>query len=454
VNARRIRLLIVAIALCAPGCSLYPKIFSRDPFGPKAACALPPEATKEEIVLYLNKNILGENGRGGVTGWRAKPKVYVKGIPVGADADLAVAAPRNLRMRVYEPLSGNAMMDLGSNDEHFWLWTRDQPDQRNDILKCRHEDFGTAITELNMRLPFHPDWMMEVFGVVPLDPSEFTVERPFENSPIVDLVAQRHAPTGEPVLRVIRINACHGLVLEHQLRRQGGTVIARAILSGHYKQPDSLAIVPKQIRLEWPELDEFIVLKLNEIDVNAGVSDDSQMWTMNTPPGSQVVDLGDMARSRGVPGEMDRSREVPYVQLDEIQRGGGSNAAESGMAAIDTGDSEAPAWGNVSPATDGNPKIDLSMEGEDWQTPESRVGRVDADEMEFEVPESSRPATTSPWAGEPTIRMQSSESSSTARHPNRSRFFNWLFPRRDARPAAYSSKASQSSSVRPRLGLE
>lgn len=447
-NARRIRLLIVAVALSATGCNLYPKIFTRDPFGPKAACALPPEATKEEIVLYLNKNILGENGRGGVTGWRSKPKVYVKGIPVGADADLAVAAPRNLRMRVYEPLSGNAMMDLGSNDEHFWLWTKDQPDQRNDVMVCRHEDFGTAITKLNMRLPFHPDWMMEVFGVVPLDPSEFAIEHPFEKSPIVDLVAHRHAPNGEPVLRVIRINACHGLVLEHQLRREGGGVIARAVLTGHYKQPDSQAIVPKQIRLEWPELDEFIVLKLNEIDVNSGVSNESQLWTMNAPPGSQVVDLGQMARLQG---------KDPIAMHEEIEQTGTSNPAQPGSAAVLTEDTEAPAWGGEPQSSDGNPNIDLTIEREDWQTPEARAGRVNADEMEFEVPESSESSSASPWAEEPTIRMQSSESLRGTKRSGRSRFFNWLFPTRPseaAPPGAYFSGASRSSSVRPRLGLE
>jgi hypothetical protein len=440
VIARSIRLLIVAAALTASGCTWLSKIYSRDPFSPKSPCALPPEASKEELVSYLNKNILADGGRAGLTSWRSRAKVRAKAMPVGVDAEIALSAPRNLRLRVYEPLSNNALMDMGSNDQQFWLWSKEQ---KQEVVTCHHEDFATAITELRMPLPFHPDWMMEVFGVVPYDPSEFKVEHPFEKGPLVDLVAQRFGPNGEPVSRVIRIDACHGIVREHQLRRQDGSVIARALLSNHFKEPTSQLIVAKQVRLEWPDLDEFIVLTFHEIDVNPQMAEESSLWTVPSPPGSQLVDLGDIARERG--------RQMAERDPGLEQAGASSAASATG------GESEAPAWSGESTDASPNPNVGLSIESADWQAPEERAGRVGPDEMEFESPEPADSSSASPWPDEPTIRMQSSDMEPAAKRPSRSRFFNWLFPKRKsatAPPAAYSSEASRSSSGRPRLGLE
>src|SRR5262249_54991683 len=66
----------------------------REPFGPRAPCALKPNATADEIVAYLNQNT------GRIQSWRAEHvTISGPGSPFSANAMLAVEAPRNFRLR-------------------------------------------------------------------------------------------------------------------------------------------------------------------------------------------------------------------------------------------------------------------------------------------------------------------------------------------------------------------
>lgn len=436
-------LLLILFAMAAPGCGWTSKLAgTKSPFDKNAPCALPPEATKDEVIAYLNKNVLGDGDRPGLTSWSSSIKVTATGMAgIETKGEIAVAAPRNLRLNVFQPVSKNLVMDLGSNDEQFWLWSQEEKQQ---VMTCRHDDFAMALTELNMPLPFHPDWMMEVFGVIPLDPSEFRMERPFSGSPIADLIADRYGPSGEPVQRVIRIDSCHGYVMEHQLRRNDGSTIARAILYNHYRDPATQLTIAKKVRIDWPDIDGFIVLTFSDINVNPTVSDDSPKWTMPSPPGSQVVDLGDLARSRRRPNT-------------KAVAEGGAIPPDNQQASATSDGPDAPVWPASAATTPPTPEVQLSIEPEDWQRPDERAGRIGPEDMEFEQPEPAGESSAPTWAQEPTIRMQSPHAQNAQQQSKGFSLFNWLRATRPSAggpPSAYSSEASRSSSVRPRLGLE
>ncbi|HVJ86802.1 MAG TPA: hypothetical protein VM452_14215, partial [Caulifigura sp.] len=298
---RGLQILILATALLAPGCNWLNRFGStRDPFGPKAACALPPESTKEEIVAYLNKNILAEEGKPGLRGWKSESaKIQMQGFSVGAT--LQVEAPRNFRLRVSQPLSNTAMLDIGSNSEHFWVWDKNAPERV--VMTCRHDDIASTAASLQMPFPVQPEWLMEVLGVVPLDPSEFRLERESKGSPFVKLISECRGPAGEPMQRVIQVNACHGLVMLHELRNAEGKVIASASFSGHYHDPETKLVLVKQIRLELPQDKMLLVLKLDGIRVNPSVTDGDVVFTLPQLPGHKTIDLAELARSHRGAGE-------------------------------------------------------------------------------------------------------------------------------------------------------
>ncbi len=433
---RGLPILILATALLAPGCNWLNRFGStRDPFGPKAACALPPESTKEEIVAYLNKNILAEEGQPGLRGWKTESaKIRMHGF--SASASLQVEAPRNFRLRVSQPLSNTAMLDIGSNSEQFWVWSKDS--QERVVLTCRHSDVQTTAAHLDLPLPVQPEWLMEVLGVVPLDPSEFRLEREGKGSPLVKLISDCYGPGGEPMQRVIQVNACHGLVTLHELRNGEGKVIASASFTGHYHDADTKLVLVKQIRIELPQDKMLLALELDRIQVNPPVTQDSVVFTVPQLPGHRMIDLAEVARSqRG----LDPRQYAEAPPLSAPERPGSAVPAEPGFPA--------PGQPRAMPVSGQSPTLGFEADNEEA---EQAAPQFEPPGGQFELPaaESNMQPTENAFRGQ-------SPTSTPARKPGVWERLKSVFsgrPSADAPPAGYSRGASRSSWGPPRLGQE
>jgi len=435
---RVLPILMLAMALGAPGCQWANRFSStRDPFGPKAACALPPESTKEEIVAYLNKNILAEEGQPGLRGWKSdSAKIRMHGF--SASASLQVEAPRNFRLRVSQPLSNTAMLDIGSNSEQFWVWSKDSKERV--VLTCRHEDIPATAAHLDLPLPVQPEWMMEVLGVVPLDPNQFRMERDAKGSPLVKLIAECRGQTGEPMQRVIQVNACHGLVHLHELRNAEGKVIASASFFDHYHDPETRLILAKQIRLELPQEKMLLTLMLDRIEVNPSVTADSMVFALPQLPGHRTIDLAEVARQhRGGPQYVDASAELSAPERP-------ANAQAASQREL-----EAPVWPPKSDVPAGKapgPGFEAQPAGAEAAPQFQPPGGA------FELPSASEPDGS-------LFRGQSPASAGETPAQKTPGFWARLkeavtggASSGASRPEGYSPEASRSSWGRPRLGLE
>lgn len=280
------RLWILALMVATLGCSL-PK------WRYQQAAVLELDASKEEIVSHLNENILGGNGYPGLSSWRSSSvKLHVDGVPVALPASIAVQAPRNFRLLVSHPLSRGQELDIGSNQERFWIWTKENP----EVMTASHEDVTVAMEELEMPIHIHPDWLMEVFGVVPLDAEEFVLKRPNVENGYVDLVATRQSPLGQDVERVLRVNLVRGHISEHLLRLPGGKVLARARMD-KFTTVEGNVQIPLHLSLEWPDAQMKMVMEIKDPLVNSPeLANHTPLWTM--PSHGKVVDVGAMARAR------------------------------------------------------------------------------------------------------------------------------------------------------------
>jgi hypothetical protein len=170
------------------GCSLRNWLFP-PPFSDRAPCAISPSITKDQLVTHLNRNIQGSATSSGIASWRStNAKITATGMPPGISvpASIAVEAPRNFRLRVSEPLTRAEALDMGSNHDEFWFWAKDaQPQQ---VLTISHSDLPAAQREL--RVPFDPDWLMEVLGVIPIDASKVTMTRGRADAPTLELISE------------------------------------------------------------------------------------------------------------------------------------------------------------------------------------------------------------------------------------------------------------------------
>jgi len=249
-------------------------------------------ASKEEIITHLNQNVMGSDEHPGLQSWRSNTvRLHVDGVPMALPASIAVQAPRNFRLLVSNPITGGQEADLGSNHERFWIWSKESP----QVMTASHEDVGLAIQELEMPVHIHPDWLMEVFGVIPLDPEEFQMKRPQMENGHIELVATRQSPLGEDVERVIRVNVVRGRISEHLLRLPGGKVLARARLEKYTQMPNGIDL-PLLITLQWPDARMQMVMDIRSPEVNsANLAANTALWQI--PKHGPIVDIGAMARS-------------------------------------------------------------------------------------------------------------------------------------------------------------
>lgn len=274
-----------------------------------------PEVTKSDIVRRLNKNIVGNETSPGVSSWKtSSAKVQVTGIPFPLPASLAVESPRNLRILVTHPITGGQEVDLGSNQERFWLWTKEQP----EMITCRHEDISVALRHFEMPIQIHPEWLMEVFGVAPIDEDEFRLEHPSTGEPYLDLVASRKSPTGQSVDRVIRVNVYSGNIEEHLLRSNNGEVIASAKLDKYTEMANGTQL-PTFVKITWPAAKTEMKISLGQVEVNpASFAVAHSLWEMPNHPGSKVVDIGKIGRL--AVGNSARVAELPDDPANNIRQ--------------------------------------------------------------------------------------------------------------------------------------
>jgi hypothetical protein len=275
-------LLLAGLCLGLTGCP--PRMFQRDPFAVTASCQISDEMTPHELVRHLN-----DRGASKLHSWQANSvKVSSPSMPISPTASLAVEAPRNFRMTAHV-LAGIDEVDLGSNQERFWFWTKQT--NRPCILTARHEQ--TAIAQQKLSIPFQPEWIIEALGVIPLDEQDVQLER-LPQQPrgrkLGRLISKRVSSQGEPVKKVTTVDLCHGIILEHALYDSRGQIIARAGLSEHHFETATGAVVPNRIDLEWPQMKMSMTLSLGRIQVNPQIS--PQMFTMQPRPNTPIIDLG------------------------------------------------------------------------------------------------------------------------------------------------------------------
>jgi len=274
-------LLVLTVSLsCGPGCS--PTRMFQNPFRPPVPCVLSPDPSLTEVVNHINDNI------GLIHGWRSTD-VSIQaaqggGMSVRLSAVIAVEQTRRFRLSARSPFGNEA--DFGSNDERFWFFMK-----RLDA----HHVYTVAHNEMHMvqdrlQIPFEPDWLMEVLGVIPIIGAEFELHPDLTDSGVLSLVSERVSPNGEPVRRVILVDKCRGHVVAHSLYDASNQLIAKAELSRYEPDSTSGAMLPHRIGLEWPQAGLKMTMNLGGIEVNP-VAVSEQTWQPFRTPTIQHVDL-------------------------------------------------------------------------------------------------------------------------------------------------------------------
>lgn len=239
-EARNIRLtsLLLVLMVMGTGCRT-PSWLRRNgaDVPPIAFAALPSPA---EAVAAVNANTLRVQ-----TLQSQGATISIPGAP-SVSADLAVQRPRQLRLRAKTQLTG-AELDMGSNDELFWLWAARMPDP--SVFFARHDQF--AASRARQMLAVEPAWIIEALGLVEIDPASVLEGPHLAGGERIQL--KTSVSGSEPYTRLLVLHHRYGWVLEQHLYDPRGQLIASARNSGHeYHAIDGVSL-PRRIELQVPQ---------------------------------------------------------------------------------------------------------------------------------------------------------------------------------------------------------
>jgi hypothetical protein len=242
---------------------------------------LPPQPSLDQIIGAIHDNTQR------VRNYMAPQAVIsVPGVP-RLSAQVACEPPRRFRLRAQTAVSGNEL-DLGSNDDLFWLWIRRH--EPPVMLFCRHDQY--AQSSARRLLPIRADWMPELLGLISFNPAD-SHEGPF---PLADgrleIRSRLSSPDGE-LLKSTLVDGTTGLVLEQHLFTPTGERLASVRTTQHRVDPTSGAALPRKVEVSWPASDVNFTLDLKAVTTNMPTSDPGQLWQMPAYEGYEPIDLAD-----------------------------------------------------------------------------------------------------------------------------------------------------------------
>jgi hypothetical protein len=243
---------------------------------------LPQSATLDQVMSAVNDNTARVQ-----SAQAAQATLSIPGVPA-LRTNVAFQSPQRFRLRADGPLGGGPELDLGSNDELFWLWVR--RNQPPAMFFCRQELYGMSAAR--QIIPIEPQWLIEAAGLVRFDPMQpHEGPKPVGNGRI-EIKSRRPSPAGD-LTQVVVVDEWDGTVAEQHLYDASAQRIATARTSHYKRDAVSGAALPKLIEVEWPTAQMSFRLEVTDWQVNAIPADNLTIWSKPVYPGYPDVDLAD-----------------------------------------------------------------------------------------------------------------------------------------------------------------
>ena len=125
---------------------------------------------------------------------------------VNLKGSLAYEKDLKFRMTIKSPLGRREECDVGSNDSHFWYWSRrlDPP----SIYYAEHKNLMVT----GLKIPFHPLWMMEAVSINKIDTKNAIVKR--EGGRLV-VLQTRTSTLGTSIIKATHIDVKTKRLISH-----------------------------------------------------------------------------------------------------------------------------------------------------------------------------------------------------------------------------------------------
>lgn len=285
-NNGHLRLVVVVLAFTASGATCnrqwLPTFTSAVPTAP---VVLTPGAQVPEIAAAINQNSARVQSLSAPYATITVPDAGALVPPLRGN--IALERPQRFRLTAGTGLSGQEV-DLGSNNERFWLWVkRNQPPR---VYLCRHDQFARSAA--HQLMPIEPRWLHSALGLVELDPLSVYQGPTVRGDGSIEL--QTHLPSlAGPLRRVLVIDPQYGWVREqHVYDASGQNLIASAVAHSHHYDEVAQVSLPEQVTIRLPPAQIAFTVDLGQVQINQPPANPAQLWSMPAFEGYEQVDLG------------------------------------------------------------------------------------------------------------------------------------------------------------------
>ena len=277
-----ILLLLAVAASASPGCLWLRR--NRHADGPLPPPALAPHPSLADVIEAVNGNTrsvhqLQSEGA----------SLRIVGVPPTLSAELVVERPRRIRLTAQVSRLTGKELDLGSNDQRFWLWVRRNPEPA--VFYARHDQF--ARSNAAQWLSVNPVWLLDALGMTQLDPNaahEGPIPRP---SGEIELRTKLHTPRGVWT-RVLVVDGRYGWVLEQHLYDQVGRLIASSVADRFRYYEQHQASLPHSVRIRLnPDQPAELEMELSVVryQINQLIGNPDLLWQQPQIDGAPPVDV-------------------------------------------------------------------------------------------------------------------------------------------------------------------
>lgn len=301
--------LIATVALFAGSGASCQRPMSFSPFapvGPAAPQVLPEVATRDQIIAAVNHN---SSRIRSITANSASITIPgTMNLPI-LTANIAAERPNRVRITGGTAITGQEM-DVGSNDQLFWMWVR--RNQPPAVYFCRHDQFAnSAIRQI---MPVEPAWLLSAMGMTEIDPAS-VVNGPLPRGDGTVEIRSTMPSSSGVLQRVTVIDARRAWVIEqHVYDPTGQTLLASAVAETHQYYPAEQVSLPQKLAVRLPTAGMNLKIDLGTVQINQLAGDPNQLWAMPAFDGFQKFDLGGAAPNTQLPGRP-TAQYVPGSQI-------------------------------------------------------------------------------------------------------------------------------------------
>lgn len=272
--------LIGTFGLCGANChNLYPSFLR--PVDPRLK--LPPklstQPTLSEVIAAVNANNSCIHSF-----YAARASLSVPNSPT-LRANIAFQRPMRLRLKGEVMMS--SVIDMGSNDEHFWFWAK--PNTPPTVYFCRHDRY--AGSSARQMLPIDPMFLIEAFGIGTIDPGGPHSGPYRRQDGRLEIRSVFDTAEGRVTKRTI-IDPRQAWILEQHLFDSTGKLIVSSVTDDYRQDPLSGLWIAKQVKINSPSTQFSMQLNLGDVRINQLPGNPAELWTMPQISGAQIVDLG------------------------------------------------------------------------------------------------------------------------------------------------------------------